>query len=151
MYQIFFVSLCCDHSEDGDRVYSSLPYGLVLSKHISRLEYTLCDNPLVEPVSDLTTDNTKVRIIYEATKHSPMFILWVMNMTHRHVNKFGTVDNFIPPWVMNNWYHVMLITLVVYVIGITSPPYIRLQTGEDPIVSRLVYIGGVPSIPPYMG
>jgi hypothetical protein len=63
MCQIFFVSLCCDHSEDGDRVYSSLPYGLVLSKHISRLEYTLCDNPLVEPVSDLTTDNTKIHTI----------------------------------------------------------------------------------------
>ena len=39
------------------------PYGLVLSKHISRLEYTLCDNPLVEPVSDLTTDNTKIHTI----------------------------------------------------------------------------------------
>jgi len=45
----------------------------------------------------------------------------------------------------------MLISLVVYVVGITSPPYIRLQTGEGPIVSRLVYGGDVPSIPPYMG
>jgi len=45
----------------------------------------------------------------------------------------------------------MLITLVVYVVVITSPPYITYKTGEDPMVSRLVYRGGVPSIPPYMG
>lgn len=45
----------------------------------------------------------------------------------------------------------MLITLLVYVIKITPPTYITLQTGEDPIVSPLIYKGIYPPYPPIWG
>ena len=115
----------CNHSEDGDRVDSVTPQLLKTIRQVGVYTPRVCLFP--QPVSDLTTDNTKVRIIYETTKHSPMFIPWVMNMTHRHVDKFGMVDNYSFPILTHG--HVDNLIWICHCFDITSSEDIRWRGG----------------------